>query len=516
MGDSVTTHEQFELAIPRPDALIESLRAVGYTLPTALADIVDNSIAAAATTIWITFHWAGAHSAITILDDGRGMTEGTLLEAMRPGTQSPLEERGPRDLGRFGLGLKTASFSQCRSLSVATRQRGARLAIRRWDLDYVEQHNEWRLLRGIEQEAQHYLTDLEGLSQGTLVIWRKLDRLVDGRPPTDDTAHESFQNRISEVKEHLSMTFHRFLSGKAQIVDQPLRIFVNGTSPEHLLAPWDPFLKDHPATQRSPLEILGQGQTQVRVQGFVLPHKDRLSDEQYQCAAGRRGWHAQQGFYIYRNDRVLVPGDWLRLGRSKAWQKEEHFRLARLSIDICNTQDFDWSLDVKKSTARPPDLIRDRLTDLAEGIRRQARHVFFHRGEVGTKPGGDHAFPFQRPWTATERGGHRIYRVNRGHPLVSGVFARLGPLKEDVDAMLRVVEETVPVERIWLDSAECPGGHAMPYEGLDEAVIWSDMRRTYELLRSGGCSTAAAIQYLRGMEPFNRYPHLADKLDEEM
>lgn len=505
--------EQYELAIPKPESLIESLRSVGYSVPTALADIVDNSLAANARTIWINFHWAGQHSAITILDDGDGMSQATLFEAMRPGTQSPLETRNPRDLGRFGLGLKTASFSQCRSLTVAARERGENTSAWRWDLDYVEHHREWRLLKGLDKEAEPFCSGIGGMPQGTLVLWRKLDRLVDSRLPTDNSAHNSFQNLIGEVKEHLSMTFHRFLSGQAKQIDQPIRIFVNGKGPEHALMPWDPFLRNHPSTQPSPVEIIGEGNAEVRVQGFVLPHSDRMSADEGQKAAGPRGWNAQQGFYVYRNDRILVPGDWLRLGRGRIYQKEEHYRLARLSIDISNAQDFEWSLDVKKSMARPPDLIRERLTDLAEATRKRARQVFFFRGNVGTKPKPDQKLPLERPWISTEKGGHNAYRINRNHPLVSGVLKKLGPLSEDVNSVLRLAEETVPVERIWLDTAEAPGEHAIPYEGMDESVLWSDIKRTHDLLRAAGHSSYTAIQYLQVLEPFNRYPHLVAKLE---
>jgi hypothetical protein len=314
------------MAIPRPDALIESLRSVGYSLPTALADIVDNSIAASAKTIWITFHWSGQHSAITVLDDGHGMSQTKLFEAMRPGTLSPLETRSPKDLGRFGLGLKTASFSQCRSLTVASREQGGPMAVWRWDLDYVERHREWRLLRGMSREAEQLRGDIESLPHGTLVIWQKLDRLVDDRPASDDTAHRNFLNLITDAKEHLSMTFHRILSGEARQSSGPLRIFVNGSTAEHRLKPWDPFLKNYPATQRSPVEVIGEGNTEVRVQGFVLPHRDRLTEDEGRRAAGPAGWNAQQGFYIYRNDRILVPGDWLRLGRLRQRRLSRSFR----------------------------------------------------------------------------------------------------------------------------------------------------------------------------------------------
>ena len=123
------------------------------------------------------------------------------------------------------------------------------------------------------------------------------------------------------------------------------------------------------------------------------------------------------------------------------------------------------------------------------------------------------ALPLQRPWTAVLRAGHNTYKVNRDHPLVSGVLKRLGPLKDDVDDMLRLIEETVPIERIWLDTAETPGNHAIPYEGLNETVVWNDIKRTFEILRAAGKSTPVAIQYLRALEPFNRYAYLIKRLE---
>src|SRR5262245_44102648 len=125
---------EYEISAPKPCSLVESLRSVGYAVPTAIADILDNSIAAHAKNVWIDFHWAGPDSRISILDDGHGMSEAVLADSMRPGSANPLDSRRPDDLGRFGLGLKTASFSQCRRLSVWSKSAASGLAGRCWDL----------------------------------------------------------------------------------------------------------------------------------------------------------------------------------------------------------------------------------------------------------------------------------------------------------------------------------------------------------------------------------------------
>lgn len=508
-------NEPYDITTPNPSALVESLRSVGYSLSTAIADIVDNSVTARAENLWIDFHWSGTESSISIIDDGFGMTESVLVDAMRPGTRNPKDERNPDDLGRFGLGLKTASFSQCRQVTVWSKVLGGQVVSRRWDLDYVAKHNEWRLQKNFGAVDSDALRHLEKMESGTLVVWEKLDRLVDDSPAKSEEAHQRFLGLINDVKNYLSMVFHRYLSGKTTPWRDPLKIYFNGTDVSHLVASWDPFeISPIKASQISPIEEISYAGHHIRVQGFVLPHKDRLTDDEYRRGEGLRGWIAQQGFYIYRNNRILLAGDWLRLGRGRPWAKEEQYKLARLSVDIPNALDLEWSLDVKKSTARPPARLRERLTGLAEKIRNDAKKIFTHRGQYGPRP-ADPTLVVEKPWETRERSGRIIYKINRKHPLVESILKRLGPLAKDMEPLLRLVEETVPVQRIWLDTAESESDHAIPYEGIDETLVISDMRKTYEFLRQTIQDTNNVRAYLMATEPFNRYSHLVDRLFEE-
>jgi len=505
----------YDIADPNPCALVESLRSVGYSLSTAIADIVDNSVTARASNLWINFHWSGQSSSISILDDGLGMNETQLKEAMRPGTRNPTDERDPNDLGRFGLGLKTASFSQSRQLTVWTKIQGGQLTGRRWDLDYVAKHNAWRLQKEFGADTSQAFRRLEKMASGTLVIWEKLDRIVDESPKSSDESHQRFLGLINDVKDYLAMIFHRHLTGKTTPPRDPLKIHINGNDADHAITPWDPFdISSTAVSQASPLEEIPYAGEVVKVRGFVLPHKDRLSEDEYIRGGGPRGWIAQQGFYIYRNDRILLAGDWLRLGRGRLWAKEEQYKLARLFIEIPNALDLDWSLDVKKSTARPPAKLRGTLTGLAEKIRNNARKIFAHRGQYGPRP-KSHTVVVEKPWDSSERGQHIVYRVNRKHPLIASVLSRLGPLAADIEPMIRLIEETVPVQRIWLDTAESERDHAIPYEGINESVILNDMRKTYNFLRLAIKSPDNARAYLLATEPFNRYPHLMDRLIQE-
>ena len=498
----------YELAPPPADTLIEALRGVGYSVSTAIADLIDNCISAGSRNVWLVFWWEGRDSFISILDDGHGMNEAELSQAMRPGSANPLEPRSEEDLGRFGLGLKTASFSQCRRLSVASRRAGSPTTVRCWDLDHVARTREWQLLKREAEGSTARLRPLQERQHGTLVLWEMLDRIVsDDAAPEDNRAQDAFLTLVEGAIRHLEMVFHRFL--QAPLPD--LRIFANGHDERHRLSAWDPFLSHHPATERTPEEALGGRATRVTVQGFVLPHKDRLSPDEQEQGAGPSGWVAQQGFYVYRNRRLLVPGDWLGIGRGRAWTKEEPYRLARLRLDIPNSADDAWQIDIKKSRARPPAIFRPRLTDLADQVRQKARRVFAHRGSYGSRPPTPN---LSRAWRAIERKGGAAYSIDRSHPIIRQVLQEAGSLRDSLEAMLRVIEETVPVQRIWLDTVEKEGIEEGSFSGadLEEVAAIADRLFGYMISRIG-LSPAAARQQLLRTEPFQNFPEVISALD---
>ena len=487
----MTSPTEYRNAPPKAGAMIEALRGLGYSTATAVADLVDNSIAAGARIVDVAFAWAGTHSYVTLRDDGRGM-EGTELDrAMRLGYQSPLDARADGDLGRFGLGLKTASFSQCRRLTVASR-RGSHTSCLRWDLDVLASSpdDQWRLLVGAADGSHERLDPLLAVPHGTLVLWENLDRIV-----TPGFSEQNFLDLIDVVERHLAMVFHRYLFGQ-----QPkLRITINGTT----VAPWDPFLLTHHATWSSPIVRPAPG---VAAQCHVLPHKDRLDDAQYELAGRPDGWTAQQGFYVYRNERLLVTGSWLGLGRGRSWTKEEAHRLARIRLDIPNSADADWKIDIRKSTARPPVAVRQVLTHLMEDTCKRARRVFAHRGRIVVRARSEPVMPV---WRAEHRADGIRYRIDRSHPAVAAVLHNAGPEARQVEAMIRVVEATVPVQRIWLDTAE---GRETPRTGFgatapDEVRAVADVLFRDLVLRQG-LSPKLARERLLHTEPFNDYPDL--------
>ena len=417
-----------DLAPPHAASLAESLRAFGYDLATALADLADNSLFHRTRNLRIHFHWAGEDSAVALADDGDGMDEPTLLNAMRVGSRNPRETRDPRDFGRFGLGLKTASFSQCRRVTVFTRNKGAGTLIRCWDLDHIADTNEWRLLRVPSALAAKLAKKLADPKQGTIVVWEKLDRVTKGTYTENDADEDAFLRRAEHVRDHFAAVFHRLMVGRSAVT-----FFLN----DKPITPWDPFLGDETATQVLPPEKLVFKGHIVEVEPFVLPHLSKLDPETHRRAAGLRGWNAHQGFYIYRNKRLLVPGDWLGI---KGWRQEEHYKLARIRVDLPNTLDDEWEIDVTKSRARPPEHLRRELARIGERTRSVAKRIYSHRGaKLVPTEGQERVFL----WEQTAKHSQVFYRLNRDHPLVKQVRAAC-PDAPKYNALLRLMKKPSP------------------------------------------------------------------------
>lgn len=486
-----------DLAEPYAAPMCESLRAFGYGLPSAIADLIDNSIFAQAENVWVDFDWDGENSTISVADDGNGMSEDVLVEAMRPGSRNPLETRDPKDLGRYGLGLKTASFSQCRVLSVRSKPRQENPVTRRWDLNFVAKRNKWLLLRAIPKASERHLHRFDGLKHGTIVLWEEIDRITKGLDVDNPDHKRFFLNRIEGVEQHLAMVFHRFIDGPRR-----LKLHVNGNKIEA----WDPFLRREKATQQIADERIRLFQSQISVVPYVLPHISKLSPDKHRAAAGIRGWNLHQGFYIYRNERLLVAGDWLGLGFSK----EEHFKLARIQLDIPNSMDHEWEIDVTKSKARPPDALRKDLKHIAQVTRSKASDIYRHRGKVLARSTSEE---FIYTWQRLVRGGKYFYQVNRKHPLVQAALAKGG---KQTEALLRTLEETVPTTLIAITNSEDPDKHSSPFESGSQKEVNALLQNSYEMMRASGTPHVTAADQLRVMEPFDRFPEIVEAFFENL
>jgi hypothetical protein len=488
---SSLTEFSSDIVAPPAAAMIEALRALGYSTASALADIVDNSISAGADSINILLLWQGRSSSISILDNGQGMGAATLRNAMRAGSSNPRDSRRTGDLGRFGMGLKTASFSQCRSLTVASKHQDSEVHVRRWDLDHVAQTGEWELLHGFRRGSEHHVEVLKELSSGTLVLWEETDRVTGAADVANEGARKQFYSLARRVEQHLAMTFHRFLMGRGK-----REITIN----DNLIQPWDPFLSDREGTECLPEERLCLNGQLIYVQGYVLPHHTRLNSAEFEAAAGPRGWNGQQGFYVYRDRRLLVSGGWLGLKLSR----DDRFRLARVRIDLPTTLDHDWGVDIRKSSVTVPSALRDGLLKVAERTRERALQVYRHRGRT-LKSKQTMTAPL---WDIHVLENRQRHVLNRQHPLIQVLRQTPGTPVEALNALLDLVEVTLPVERIWLSEATRDQVDQEPAQISPPDSLQRLMEEIFLALVASGLPADQARIRVAGMEPFCNYPEL--------
>jgi hypothetical protein len=487
-----------ELVNPNPSALVLPFRAIGYDLKTAIADLIDNSITAGSKNIWIGFHWDGDSSTISILDDGSGMDLAGLVKAMRPGSFDIGEERNPDDLGRFGLGLKTASFSQCRNLTVITKIQRELVNVRAWDLDQIVKSNEWRLVIPEIDKTSEIYHDFNQLKTGTLILWRKMDRITGEMTPDSKADLASFHHMIEVVEEHISMTFHRYMEGRGRI-----HFFIN----KNEIEPWDPFLQNHPATQPVTIEDWPMNKEIVRVEPYILPHYSKLTKKEHERAAGPKGWNSQQGFYIYRKKRLLVSGSWLNLGL----KKDEHCKLARILIDIPNSLDSEWQIDVKKAVARPPNAIKNEISRIATIARGRASRIFRHRGnEISRSLSSPNIYL----WKKILKRNKVFYRINREHPLFEEVQKNNSKSLTEFNALIRAIEETIPIPLIVMTNSEKPDSAAIPFEDSSFEEITGQINTVVKILIRVGHSPEKAILLVSLMEEFRNFQEAIDHVAE--
>lgn len=478
-------------APPRASSLIESMRDIGYSFETALADIVDNSITANSKQIDIFCDADSEQPVIAILDNGSGMDGGKLLDAMRPGSQNPLDNRAEGDLGRFGLGMKTASFSQCRRLTVVTLNAGL-LNAARWDLDYVADKDDW-LLQVLNETEIAETSFIDRLNDsGTLVVWEKLDRLSDETQKTSLKDH--LYEQLDQARHHLELVFHRFLAGEKPF--RKISIRINGAE----VNAFDPYNSKHPATIPSPEERILVSGAHVVVQSFVLPHHNKASKDEWEKYAGDGGYLRNQGFYVYRAGRLIVHGTWFRLIK-----QSELTKLARVRVDMPTELDHLWKIDVKKASASPPLIVRQRLKTIIDKIAGASNRVYTQRGARITDP---RVTPF---WTRRVDKNQISYEVNREHPTLASFAEKLDDRNAaDFEALLSIIEKSFPMDALFSDIASKP-------ESVDTSPVTDEALRglislTVSYLRDSNMSDEQIVEQLSKSDPYRTHWKVAEPL----
>ena len=423
---------------PSAASLSASMRDLGYSLETAIADLIDNSISANATSIEIYCDPVSKHPTFAIVDNGSGMTSDELVLAMKHGSASPKAKRDPNDLGRFGLGLKTASFSQCRRLTIAS-VRGGRRCGAEWDLNLVDKRDEW-LISILDDEEVSELPYFDRIDRsGTIVVWRDLDRLFETE--IGHKREELVYEKLDVVEKHLALVFHRFISGEVR-GRKKITISING----HTVQAFDPFCRKNSSTQMLPQETVRINGQRVNMQPYVLPHHSRLSAHEFDFYQDRSDFISNQGAYIYRCGRLMAWGDWFRL-----IPKGEATKLARIQIDFPNSLDEAWTIDIRKSRARPPQAVKERLRQVIDRI--AGRGASVHQGR-GRKIFDEVNEPV---WERYADHGKIRYELNRDHTLVQFLEKNMNPeLSKNFELFLDAISASVPVEMIYSDFSTHP------------------------------------------------------------
>lgn len=471
-------------AEPNASSMIETFRAIGYSPETAVADIIDNSISAGAKNIYLSSIWNGSKTHFSILDDGCGMNNDELVNALRPGSKNPLDDRDENDLGRFGLGLKTASFSQSKKFSVFSKSKEYAACYWSWDLDFVANQDNWELIRFAPND-ETWLKKLNELKNGTAVLWWDLDRFIGNNvSDNDEKSKAKFLKNLNCIKSHLAMVFHQYL-------DEGLNIFFN----ERKIESWNPFMIGTDGLQTKPEVSLNGGR--ISLKGFILPHRSKLTPEEYKYGKGPKdSWTAHQGFYIYRNKRLLVSGDWLGF-----FKKEVHYDLCRIRVDLPNDVDGEWKIDIKKSMATPPIKYRDEILSIAKETRNQAVEVYRHKGKVIRRTLAQDEY--HQLWQEKARHGKRFYKINRSHPIIKKLL--LHPNKRELEDSLQFIEETIPVPLISLQESENERMHGKPFEHKNHDAIKKLMQQMYDNLITSGRTHEQACASIISIEPFDSF-----------
>lgn len=416
---------------PPAKALINGIRAIGYNFSTAVADIIDNSISAKASRIDIITDVEDKSSYVAFLDNGCGMSYEELENAMLLGSNRENRTDSTIELGRFGLGLKSASLSQCREFTVVSKASGKVNAIM-FDLNLIEAENKWNLCVLDQEEIQviHNVDNLLEYSSGTLVVWTTFDKIENRAKKYED----SFREAVADAKRHVELVFHRFYATH--------EIYFNFRRIEKR----DPFLcGSAPRQQTGHTERLFINGHSIGVTPYTLPFWNTITDEEKALLGYPKSIYDDQGFYLYRNKRLISWGSWLRMGL-----KSEQNKLARVQVDIPSSLDSIWMLDVKKSSAKIPDVIREEL-------RASVRDSFVRSKKTVRFPGLKEQQAENKVWirTVNMHDGTVQYMVNRDNPLVTELFENLGKGESRLlEVLLSQIETLFPKYSIMNDHTD--------------------------------------------------------------
>jgi hypothetical protein len=371
MADIITS-------IPGAKRTLNALSDIGYDLNAAVADIIDYSISRGkAKNIYIDFNCNKDKTYyVYFMDDGIGMNSKTLQEAMRIGSSNDDYVSG--DLSKYGMGLKTASTSQANKLIVLSKMEGCHQAAFAWDQNHVNKTDRWEMLKyssneiielknNIIKKNSYGVSKIIDSKSWTVVCWEEMTYFQKNYNSymSKVTAETYFNRTLDNLETYLRLVFHRFINGEGNA--RKTNIYLNTKKLKGL----DPFCRDEEHTKQLELSdkngnfIIDQNLSPIIIRRYILPTNPKKpgdyrfsSIENWEEASGTMSWNESQGYYVFRNNRLISWGGWYR---TKAL--DEHDKLARASIDLTDEHDDLFTIDVKKTRIQFPEELKNHLKD---------------------------------------------------------------------------------------------------------------------------------------------------------
>jgi len=414
---------KFEDVTPNPEHLIKSIAEQGYSLETALADLIDNSISANANRIEIITKTTEEPFTLFLADNGNGMNLKDLKKSMEFPSNSIEENRDENDLGRFGLGMKTASFSQTRKFTVISREKGTRkFAGRTWDVNYLKKCDKWRLLLNDDDEinniisiykrhSKDHLNQFDNFEANTIIVWEGLYKFEDFLE--ESVRKDAVNRQITEVtNDHLSLVFHRFMERKAN----PVKIRINN----RILSPFNPFPTQEPDFRSIEYRQRRFGKDNIKIEGFVLPARSIEESQGFASiwTTRSRGLMDMEGIYVYRSNRIILFGGWNGLIR-----KASRLQLARLRVEVGNGVDNLLHLNVAKSQISIPHDLKEAFESYVEELKEEAIKEYYNRGIKRSSDKKDCAITQLFERIPSNRG--ILLEINKDFPVLKELYDEL-------------------------------------------------------------------------------------------
>ncbi len=484
---------------PAPEVLMNSMRAIGYNFKTALADIVDNSISASAKNIYIYSPINDESLFVAILDDGEGMNRDVLVNAMKYG--SSRDNSSITDLGRFGLGLKSASLSQCRTLIVASKSNGQIVAMK-WDLDFVQKQQKWSCLELDNDEIKQIpkIDKLKELTHGTLVVWQNFDIAY---KKSNGHILECLMEEMDEAIRHLRLVFHRFLNKKINTIN----MYVNNDK----LIGYDPFLEDNPKTDTKKVSDLTVENSIIKIQPFILPHQTDLTSKDLEKLGGIESFRSGQGFYIYRNERLIIYGTWFKLSSSNI--NQELYKYGRIKVDIPNTLDEMWEIDIKKQNAVVPKAILNNLKRVVSQVCNKSQSKIAKRTRLTLEKDDSKIWNKGR-----SKNNKDVYFVNFDNPFIKNFVDEFDDVgQKKVLRLIEIISRTLPFDDIYNTICNKQQEDELDND-IQSDIVDEGIAQVKRLVKITQKSVEDCFESLKKYEPFNDekiYQKIWEKIKNE-